>query len=48
MSNPVSQAASAEGQWLFEARSSFLKRIAIIGVVVIMIIHIFMAPATPA
>lgn len=43
MSNPVSQAASAEEQWLFEARSPFLKRIAIIGVVVIMIIHIFMA-----
>src|SRR5699024_11610631 len=43
MSRPVSQAASAGGQWLFEAHSSFLKLIAIIGVVVIMIIHIFMA-----
>lgn len=43
MDTTASQAAPAKTEWLLEVRSPFLKRTAIIGVIVIMIIHIIMS-----
>lgn len=43
MSTAAPRTSSADVQWPFEVRSPFLKRLAFIGVVVVMIIHIIMS-----